>query len=122
SSRPHKHDEIERADVTGAVPSPRRLSHPRHGLRHRRERISGPHPPAPRSKNTRRRADMRTARRGRQKPHLLGVAEPAVAVEVSGLTKTYPGDVLAVKGIDFTVAAGEAFGLLGPNGAGKSTT
>ena len=43
------------------------------------------------------------------------------AVSVSSLTKKY-GEVEAVRGIDFEVAAGETFGLLGPNGAGKSTT
>ena len=46
----------------------------------------------------------------------------STAVEVTDLRKTYPGDVEAVKGISFSVAAGEVFGLLGPNGAGKSTT
>ena len=44
------------------------------------------------------------------------------AVEVTGLRKTYPGGVEAVRGVDFRVAPGEVFGLLGPNGAGKSTT
>src|SRR5438132_805944 len=44
------------------------------------------------------------------------------AVEVRELTKSYPGGVAAVRGIDFDVAPGEVFGLLGPNGAGKSTT
>jgi len=44
------------------------------------------------------------------------------AIEVTKLSKTYPGDVEAVKAIDFDVDVGEVFGLLGPNGAGKSTT
>jgi ABC-2 type transport system ATP-binding protein len=42
-------------------------------------------------------------------------------IRVRGLVKRY-GDVRAVDGIDFDVAAGEVFGLLGPNGAGKTTT
>src|SRR5437762_6831486 len=44
------------------------------------------------------------------------------AIHVRHLTKTYPGGVEAVRGLDFDVASGEVFGLLGPNGAGKSTT
>ena len=47
---------------------------------------------------------------------------PSPAIEAIELTKTYPGDVHAVRGISFQVEAGEAFGLLGPNGAGKTTT
>jgi ABC-2 type transport system ATP-binding protein len=49
------------------------------------------------------------------------VATRPPAVTVRGLVKRY-GDIEAVSGIDFDVAAGETFGFLGPNGAGKTTT
>jgi ABC-2 type transport system ATP-binding protein len=45
----------------------------------------------------------------------------ANTVEVRDLRKHY-GQVRAVDGISFAVAAGEIFGLLGHNGAGKTTT
>ncbi len=54
------------------------------------------------------------------------------AIEVQGLKRVYRArmgvfgrkvkEVLAVDGVDFSVAQGELFGLLGPNGAGKTTT
>jgi ABC-2 type transport system ATP-binding protein len=40
---------------------------------------------------------------------------------VRDLVKQY-GDLVAVKGLSFSVAAGEVIGLVGPNGAGKTTT
>lgn len=43
------------------------------------------------------------------------------AIRADGLTKRF-GRVVAVDGLNMTVAPGEVFGLLGPNGAGKSTT
>jgi lipooligosaccharide transport system ATP-binding protein len=42
-------------------------------------------------------------------------------IHARGLLKRF-GDLVAVDGIDFDVAKGEAFGFLGPNGAGKSST
>ena len=46
---------------------------------------------------------------------------PPASLSVRGLAKHY-GDVAALRGVDFEVAAGEIFGLLGLNGAGKTTT
>src|SRR5712671_2221635 len=45
----------------------------------------------------------------------------APLIHARGLVKKF-GDLVAVDGIDFDVAKGEAFGFLGPNGAGKSST
>jgi ABC-2 type transport system ATP-binding protein len=42
-------------------------------------------------------------------------------IEVSGLTKHYPGGD-GVRGLTFSIPAGELFVFLGPNGAGKSST
>jgi ABC-2 type transport system ATP-binding protein len=42
-------------------------------------------------------------------------------IHVQNLVKTF-GEVKAVAGISFDVAAGEIFAFLGPNGAGKTTT
>mgnify|MGYP001059417434 CR=1 FL=1 len=39
----------------------------------------------------------------------------------SGLKKRF-GELTAVDGVGFEIAAGETYGLLGPNGAGKTTT
>jgi len=51
-----------------------------------------------------------------------GIPNARVAgVEASNLTKTY-GRVRAVRGVSFSIAAGETVALLGPNGAGKTTT
>ncbi|MEL7309940.1 MAG: ABC transporter ATP-binding protein [Pseudomonadota bacterium] len=44
------------------------------------------------------------------------------ALDIRGLTKTYPNGVQALRGVDFHVAEGDFFALLGPNGAGKTTT
>jgi lipooligosaccharide transport system ATP-binding protein len=42
-------------------------------------------------------------------------------ISARGLGKRF-GELIAVDGIDFDVARGEAFGFLGPNGAGKTST
>jgi ABC-2 type transport system ATP-binding protein len=47
--------------------------------------------------------------------------DPALAISLEEVRKTYGRRVKALLGVDLHVRAGEIFGLLGPNGAGKST-
>ena len=42
-------------------------------------------------------------------------------LRIENIAKSY-GGVKAVRGVSFTVAAGELVALIGPNGAGKTTT
>jgi ABC-2 type transport system ATP-binding protein len=46
---------------------------------------------------------------------------PAPIVALESVTKIY-GDVIALSGLDLSVAPGQVYGFLGRNGAGKSTT
>ena len=44
-----------------------------------------------------------------------------IALNLEGLSKTYPGGIEALKKISLKVESGDFYALLGPNGAGKST-
>ena len=44
------------------------------------------------------------------------------AIEARSLVREFKGGIVAVAGIELSVAPGEIYGFLGPNGAGKSTT
>lgn len=43
-------------------------------------------------------------------------------LEITGLTKTYPGGKKALTDVNISIADGEIFGFIGHNGAGKTTT
>ncbi len=53
---------------------------------------------------------------------MVAIQDTSLAIEVDGLVKEYPGNVIAVNGIDLNIKSNTIYALLGPNGAGKTTT
>jgi len=47
--------------------------------------------------------------------------DPRFAIDVRGVSRTYPGGVRALADVDLTVGYGETIAITGPSGCGKST-
>ena len=60
--------------------------------------------------------------RNLSKTYRVSEREPGLAASLKSLVRRTYRDVEAVRGISFTVEAGEMVGFIGPNGAGKTTT
>jgi len=46
---------------------------------------------------------------------------PGPVVRLEGVSKSYPGDVVAVRDVTLDISYGELVGIVGPSGSGKST-
>ncbi|WP_188187381.1 ABC transporter ATP-binding protein [Nonomuraea sp. SYSU D8015] len=55
------------------------------------------------------------------RPRRLPALGDGPVAELAGVTKTYPGGVEALRGVDLRIEADEAVAVVGPSGSGKST-
>ena len=64
---------------------------------------------------------IRAAFSHRSRRSAMSDAPDEMAIEVTGVTRIYPGHVTALAGVDLECAYGEMVAITGPSGCGKST-